>query len=95
MRSSFERLSYYVRDRMERNLSAGHVFVFVGKNRRRPKALVYDGSGLILITKRLEKNRFMNLEELEKRLEISLFELELLLHGSVIRKYKPDGEIKI
>jgi hypothetical protein len=39
------------------------------------KILVYDGSGLVLIAKRIEHGRFM-----------AHAELKLLLHGSVIRR---------
>ena len=93
MRWGFERLSYFVREQMDKNINEGDLFLFLGKNRRRLKALTFDGSGLILITKRMEKKSFMAVEELEGRAEISKSELELILHGSVIRKYAPDPRV--
>ena len=60
---------------------------FLGKNRRRLKGLYYDGSGLILFVKRMEKKNFMKVEECEG--EISRSELRLLLHGSILRKHLP------
>jgi hypothetical protein len=66
-------------------MDQGHVYVFFGKNRKRLKVLVYDGSGLVLIAKRIERGRFMNLDELLGRTEIKISELKLILHGSVIR----------
>ena len=66
-------------------MDQGHVYLFFGKNRRRLKLLVYDGSGLVLIAKRMERGSFMSLTELLGRNEISHQELKLILHGSVIR----------
>ena len=92
MRFGFERLSYLIREEMGKNIDIGDLFLFLGKNRRRLKAIRFDGSGLVLSTKRIEKKKgFMNIKDLEGRLEISHEELELILHGSVLRKYLPLG----
>lgn len=88
MRYSFERLSYLVRDDLGHDIDLGSLYLFLGKNRKRLKVLVYDGSGLVLITKRLEKKSFMNILDLD-RYEISLGDLEYIVHGSVLRKYLP------
>ena len=92
MRLGFERLSYLVREDLGHNIDVGDLFLFLGNNRRRIKGLRFDGSGLILFTKRMEKKRgFMNVLELSGRIEISHKELELLLHGSVLIKHLPMG----
>ena len=92
MRWAFERLSYLVVEQMGHRLNVGDLFLFLGNNRRRLKALRFDGSGLVLLTKRMEKKRgFMNVMELDGRVEISHWEFELLLHGSVLKKYLPEG----
>lgn len=59
--------------------------IYFLERRRRLKLLFYDGSGLVLITKRIERGRFMNLAELIDRNEIKLSELKQIFHGSVIR----------
>lgn len=87
MRLSFERLSYFIREEMGKNIDVGDLFIFLGNNHRRLKALRFDGSELVLFTKRMEKKSFMNVNEFSGRLEITHSELELLLHGSVLRKY--------
>jgi len=91
MRLGFERLSYLVREEMKKNIDEGDLFLFLGNNRRRLKGLCFDGSGLILFSKRTEKKSFMNIFDLEDRLELNRSELELLIHGSVLRKYLPAG----
>jgi hypothetical protein len=66
-------------------MDQGHVYVFFGKSRRRMKVLFYDGSGLVLIAKRIERGRFMTLSDLLGRSEIKLSELKQIMHGSVIK----------
>lgn len=64
---------------MGHEVAAGDVFVFVGRGRRRAKVLWFDGTGLCLLAKRLEKGRFAALWE--KR-ELTSSELVLFLEGS-------------
>lgn len=85
MRCGFERLSYYIRERMRGNIPAGHVYLFLGKNRRRVKAIVFDGTGLVLIHKRLEVGRFMRVADLGEIREITASELALILDGASIK----------
>ena len=86
MRCGFERLHSYCVHQMGAIMDQGHVYLFFGKNRKRIKILVYDGSGLVLIAKRIERGRFMALSELLGRNEISQDELKLIDHGSVVRR---------
>jgi transposase len=87
MRAGFQRLSFYVREKMNHDLLQGDLFIFVGKSRRLLKGICYDGTGLMLIGKRLEEGKFMKLESLEESC-LSQDELDLLLRGSVIRRQK-------
>jgi len=95
MRCGFERLSYFIKEDMKQDLNYGDVFIFLGNNKKRLKALYFDGSGLVQLTKRMEKRRgFMSVFDLNGRREITRSELELLLHGSVLRRYSPEPKIK-
>jgi transposase len=85
MRCGFERLHSLCVHQMQALMDQGHVYLFFGKNRKRIKALFYDGTGLVLISKRIERGNFMSLSELLGRSEVSLYELKLIFHGSVIR----------
>ena len=59
MRKGFEGLFGLVRDRLSCDPLSGHIFLFSNAQRNRLKLLFWDGSGLWLIAKRLEKGRFV------------------------------------
>ena len=58
MRKGFEGLYGLVRDQLCHDPLSGHLFLFSNRTRTRLKALVWDGSGLWVCSKRLEKGRF-------------------------------------
>jgi transposase len=84
MRLGFERLLHFVRDQMKNDINQGHLYLFLGKNRRRVKALFFDGTGLVLIAKRIERGRFMARSEIKDILEITTVELKQIFNGGVI-----------
>jgi transposase len=87
MRAGFDRLSMIIREEMKAKIVDGDLFLFFGKTRKKLKGLCYDGTGLLLIAKRLEHGKFMKLEDLEWD-QITVDELDWLLRGSVIRRTK-------
>jgi len=58
MRKGFEGLYGLVRDQLGQDPCSGHLFLFTNRAHTRVKALVWDGSGLWVCAKRLEKGRF-------------------------------------
>jgi transposase len=58
MRKGFNGLYGLVRDQLGQDPLSGHLFLFTNRSRTRIKALVWDGSGLWVCAKRLEKGRF-------------------------------------
>lgn len=86
MRKSFDTLAAVVRLQMGNDVLAGDVFVFVGRRRRHAKVLFWDGTGIVLLAKRLAQIRFA--APWEKKgtgaLRWTLSELALFLEGSEI-----------
>lgn len=58
LRWSFDRLSDIASERIGREARSGALFVFFGKRREAIKVLFFDGSGLCLFYKRLDKGVF-------------------------------------
>ena len=83
MRKGFEGLFGLVRDRLQCDPLSGHVFLFSNAQRNRLKLLFWDGSGLWVCAKRLEKGRFRWPEADSDATKITLTheELALLLGG--------------
>ncbi len=59
MRKGFDGLAMLVQDHLRRDAFSGQVFVFRGRQGRLVKILWWDGQGLCLFAKRLEKGRFI------------------------------------
>lgn len=84
MRKSFDTLAAIVKAELGRDVLSGDVFVFVGKTRRRAKVLYWDGTGLCLFAKRMEKGHFAApwQRRTESVLRWTMSELSLFLEGS-------------
>ena len=85
MRKGFEGLYGLVRDRLLCEPTSGHLFLFSNARRNRLKVLYWDGSGLWVCAKRLEKGRFAWPEsgDAQGRVMLSHEELSLLLGESI------------
>lgn len=86
MRASYDRLSSYAQTLLEEEPTSGHVFLFVNRKRTTCKALVWDGTGFMLICKRLESGQFTRFNEAHNRIEMTGSEFSLFLEGSDIKK---------
>ena len=83
MRKGFNGLYGLVRDRLSCDPLSGHIFLFSNAQRNRLKLLFWDGSGLWVCAKRLEKGRFRwpTRESEQAKVVLSPEELVLLLGG--------------
>lgn len=81
MRKSFNGLHAAVQTVLAQDIQTGHVFLFSNRLRNRVKAIFWDGTGLVVYAKRLEKGTFgwPSGEGASRRLRPE--ELTLLLHG--------------
>ena len=81
MRQSFNGLYARVQTVLQEEPTSGHWFVFTNKPRNRLKILFWDGSGLFVCAKRLEKGTFGWPADEGKSLCLRAEELTLLIHG--------------
>ena len=58
MRFGYERLGGFVREKMQAEPRSRALFVFVGKRGHTMKALTWDGTGVIVIHKKLDAGKF-------------------------------------
>jgi len=84
MRKGFDGLYGLVKDQLDEDPLSGDMFLFVSRDRKRAKVLLWDGTGLCLYAKRLERGRFARLwaGEGEEKVPLTLSELQLFLEGS-------------
>jgi transposase len=84
MRKSFDSLHTLVREHLELDPFAGHLFVFTSRRKDRVKILYWDRDGFAVWSKRLEEGTYampFGDGAAERRLEISAQELGALLSG--------------
>ena len=87
MRSSYDSLFLKVKSILKKNPFSGHVFVFMNKRRTSIKALYYDGTGLIILSKRLEKGLFMKINpHFKKQISLTHAEFALFFEGANLEK---------
>src|ERR1700720_4484816 len=79
MRKGFDGLYGLVRDQLGQDPLSGHLFLFSNRTHTRLKALVWDGSGLWVCAKRLEKGRFRWPEAAGEEAKVTLSHEELML----------------
>ena len=59
MRKGLDGLATLIQEHLKRDPFSGHLFVFRGRRADRIKVLWWDGTGLCLYAKRLERGRFV------------------------------------
>ena len=81
MRKGFDGLAALVQTALAENPFKGHVFVFRGRRGDIIKVLWFDGQGLMLLAKRLERGRFVWPQAVDGRVALSAAQLSMLLEG--------------
>jgi len=91
MRKGFEGLFGLVRDQFGQDPLSGHLFLFTNRTHTRLKALVWDGSGLWVCAKRLERGRFYwpQTKADERTVSMRPEELALLVNGIDLAQARP------
>jgi transposase len=81
MRRGFDGLAALVQGALTQDPFSGHVFVFRGRRGDIVKMLWWDGQGLCLFAKRLEKGRFIWPQADSGSVALSPAQLSMLLEG--------------
>jgi len=81
MRKGFDGLAALVQTALAENPFSGHVFVFRGRRGDILKVLWFDGQGLMLLAKRLERGRFVWPQATCGSVLLSPAQLSMLLEG--------------
>ncbi len=84
MRKSYEGLHAIVRNDIGDEILDGDLYLFTNRRRNRAKVLFFDGTGLCIFMKRIEKGLFAPLWKSteEKTVSLSPSELQLYIEGS-------------
>jgi transposase len=81
MRKGFDGLAALVQETLAEDPFSGQMFVFRGKRGDRVKLLWWDGDGLCLLAKRLERGRFVWPQATSGSISLSPAQLSMLLEG--------------
>jgi transposase len=81
MRKGFDGLAMLAQNLLQQDPFSGHLFVFRGRSGKLLKVLWFDGQGLCLFAKRLEKGRFVWPSPADGRVVITPAQLAMLLEG--------------
>jgi transposase len=82
LRKGYDGLYGLVKQGLKRDPLSGDLFLFSNRRRRGCKVLVWDGTGLCVFQKRLERGRFASLfREDARAVELTASELALFIEG--------------
>ena len=91
MRLGFDRLAGLAEERMRRSPRSGAMFLFFGKRMTALKVLFFDGTGLCIFHKRLDRRMFHLPEAMNDTIVVEIEEraLEDLLEGIDVDRKRP------
>ncbi len=94
MRKEFDGLAAQVQTVLKADPFCGHLFVFRGRRGDRIKVLWWDGDGICLFAKRLERGKFVWPRAEEGKVSLTPAQLSMLLEGIDWRSPKRSAPIK-
>lgn len=87
MRASYDTLFAKAKGVLNQDPFSGHLFVFINSKRSSIKCLYYDGTGLVLLCKRLEKGVFSRINPLYRdEIVLTAAEFALFFEGADFEK---------
>ena len=96
MRSSYDTLFSKAKSVLNQDPWSGHLFVFMNSRRTSIKCLYYDGTGLVLICKRMEKGLFSRINPYRQgEVVLTAAEFALFFEGADLEKRFIDSPSEI
>lgn len=96
MRSSYDSLSLLVKDVLKQDPFSGHLFLFINSRRNSIKCLYYDGTGMVIVSKRLEGKLFSKINPFYgKEIILSPAEFSLFFEGADLNKRFIESPLEI
>ena len=96
MRASYDSLFSRVKEVLKGDPFSGHLFLFVNRDRSSCKCLYYDGTGFVILSKRLERGRFSRINPLyDKDVVLTEAEFGLFFEGANLEKRFVDSPSEI
>ncbi len=87
MRASYDTLFSKVKGVLNQDPFTGHLFVFINQRRTSVKCLFWDGTGFVLLCKRLQEGLFHKINPLYKEdVILSAAEFALFFEGADLKK---------
>ena len=87
MRASYDSLFQRVKAQLDQDPFSGHLFVFMNRSRSSCKCLYYDGTGLVIVAKRLERGSFARINPFFRgEIVLTQAEFGLLFEGAELHK---------
>ena len=87
MRASYDTLFGKAKGVLKQDPFSGHLFVFINSRRTSIKCLYYDGTGMVLLCKRLEKNTFSRINPMFRgEVVLTVAEFALFFEGADLEK---------
>ncbi len=87
MRGSYDSLFKKTKVVLDKDPFSGHLFLFINRNRTSIKCLYYDGTGFVIISKRLEEGIFSRINPFYgKEVVLTAAEFSLFFEGANLEK---------
>jgi transposase len=87
MRSSYDTLFSKARGVLKQDPFSGHLFLFINRHRTSIKCLFYDGTGFVIIAKRMERGLFSRINPMYSgEIVLTAAEFGLFFEGANLEK---------
>jgi transposase len=87
MRASYDTLFAKAKGVLGQDPFSGHLFLFINSKRTSVKCLFYDGTGFVLLCKRLEKSQFSRINPMYSgEVVLTAAEFSLFFEGADLEK---------